>query len=32
MAGHSDSEIENSYSDEYEFKKKESEILLVLSD
>jgi hypothetical protein len=32
MAGHSDSEIENSYSDESEFKEKESEILLGLSN
>ena len=32
MAGHSDSEIENSYLDESEFKEKESEILLGLSN
>ena len=32
MAGHSDSEIENSYSDESEFKEKKSEILLGLSN
>ena len=32
MASHSDSEIENSYSDESEFKEKESEILLGLSN
>ena len=30
MAGHSDSEIENSYSDESEFEEKESKILLGL--
>jgi len=32
MAGHSDSKIENSYSDEAEFEEKESEILLGLSN
>ena len=32
MAGHSDSEIKNSYSDESEFEEKESEILLGLSN
>ena len=32
MAGHSDSEIENSYSDESEFEEMESEILLGLSN
>ena len=32
MAGHSDSEIKNSYSDEDEFKEKESKILLGLSN
>ena len=32
MADHSDLEIENSYSDESEFKEKESEILLGLSN
>jgi len=32
MAGHSDSEIENSYSDDFEFEEKESEILLGLSN
>ena len=32
MAGHSDSEIENSYSNESEFKEKQSKILLGLSN
>jgi hypothetical protein len=32
IAGHSDSESENSYSDEAEFEEKESEILLGLSN
>jgi hypothetical protein len=32
MAGHSDSESDNSYSDDVEFKEKESEILLGLSN
>jgi len=32
MAGHSDSESENSYSDEAKFEEKESEILLDLSN
>ena len=32
MAGHSDSEIKNSYSDKAEFKEKESKILLGLSN
>ena len=32
MAGHSDSEIKNSYSDNSEFEEKESEILLDLSN
>ena len=32
MAGHNDSEIENSYSDDSEFEEKESEILLGLSN
>ena len=32
MAGHGDSEIENSYSDESEFEEKESKILLGLSN
>ena len=32
MAGHSDFEIKNSYSDESKFKEKESEILLSLSN
>jgi hypothetical protein len=32
MAGHSDSEIENSYSNEAEFEEKESGILLGLSN
>ena len=32
MAGHSDFEIENSYSDESEFEEKESEILLDISN
>ena len=32
MAGHSDSEIKNSYSDVSEFEEKESEILLGLSN
>ena len=32
MVGHSDSEIENSYSDDFEFEEKESEILLGLSN
>ena len=32
MAGHSDSEIKNSYSDDSEFEEKESEILLGLSN
>ena len=32
MAGQSDSEIENSYSDDFEFEEKESEILLGLSN
>jgi hypothetical protein len=32
MAGHSDSEIENSYSDKSEFEEKENEILIGLSN
>ena len=32
MAGHNDSEIKNSYSDESKFEEKESEILLGLSN
>jgi hypothetical protein len=32
MAGHSDSESDNSYSDDTEFKEKESKILLGLSN
>ena len=32
MAGHSDSDIENSYSDDSEFEEMESEILLDLSN
>ena len=32
MAGHSDSEIKNSYSDKAEFEEKESEILLDISN
>ena len=32
MAGHGDSEIENSYSDDFEFEEKESKILLGLSN
>ena len=32
MAGHSDSEIENAYSDKHEFEEKESKILLSLSN
>ena len=32
MAGHSDSESDNSYSDEAEFEEKESDILLGISN